>query len=269
MAHAHDTDTHNTETVNTLLWLGHELGHEPRQLAILGEGNVSTKAGTDAFWVKASGTSLATLRAEDVSLVSLSGVLGWLEHPHLADDAIETALTDVLLTNHKKPHKKPSVETFLHALCLAAGASWVGHTHTVSINSILCSEHGATPFLQHIFPDAIVVCGQIPAVVPYVDPGFALAKAVQQALTDYQQKHRRLPKLMLLENHGPVALGQSAKEVLNIMLMADKWAKTLLGTLAIATPRYLSNRDVQRIDGRTDEDYRRKQLTQPSGNQHE
>ncbi len=257
----HDTDTHDKETVDTLLWLAHELGHEPRQLAILGEGNVSSKAGADAFWVKASGTSLATLRAEDISLVSLPNVLGLLEHP-LDDDAIETALTDVLLANHKKP----SVETFLHALCLNAGANWVGHTHTVSVNSILCSEHGATPFLQHIFPDAIVVCGQVPAVIPYVDPGFALAKAVQQTLADYQRTHGQPPKLLLLENHGPVALGQNAKEVLNIMLMADKWAKTLLGTLSIGKPRYLSNKDVQRIDGRTDEDYRRKQLT--SGAKH-
>jgi len=248
----------NPETIDTLLELAHELGHEPRQLAILGEGNVSTKTTNDAFWVKASGTSLATLQHEDVSLVSLSGVMRWLEHPHLDDNAIETALTDVLLDNHKKP----SVETFLHALCLDAGASWVGHTHTVSVNSILCSEHGATPFLQHIFPDAIVVCGQIPAVVPYVDPGFALAKEVQRTLADYQQTHGHLPKLMLLENHGPVALGQNAKDVLNIMLMADKWAKTLLGTLSIGKPRYLHDADTQRIDGRSDEDYRRKQLSQ-------
>lgn len=257
MAHAHDA-----EIVDTLLWLAHELGHEPRQLAILGEGNVSTQADDGAFWVKASGTSLATLRPEDVSLVSLTGVLGWLEQPHLADETIERALTDVLLANHKKP----SVETFLHALCLNAGAMWVGHTHTVSINSILCSEHGATPFLQHIFPDAIVVCGHMPAVVPYVDPGFALAKAVQQTLADYQHTHGHMPKLMLLENHGPVALGQSAQDVLNIMLMADKWAKTLVGTLSIGKPRYLRQQDTQRIDGRTDEDYRRKQLTY--GDQH-
>lgn len=257
MAHILNTDTHDPETVDTLLWLAHELGHEPRQLAILGEGNVSTKADGDAFWVKASGTSLAILKPEDVSLVSLSGVMGWLEHPHLNDDAITTALADVLLDNDKKP----SVETFLHALCLNAGASWVGHTHTVSINSILCSEQGATPFLQHIFPDAIVVCGHTPAVVPYVDPGFALAKAVQQVLEAYQQKHGHLPKLLLMENHGPVALGQSARDVLNIMLMADKWAKTLLGALSFSKPRYLSRQDTQRIDGRIDEDYRRKQLT--------
>lgn len=255
----------NPDTIDSLLWLAHELGHEPRQLAILGEGNVSARADHASFWVKASGTSLATLRPEDVSLVSLTGVLGWLEQPHLDDDTIARALTEVLLD----AHKKPSVETFLHALCLNAGANWVGHTHTVSVNSILCSEYGATPFLQHIFPDAIVVCGHVPAIVPYVDPGFALAKAVQQALAAYQQTHGQPPKLLLLENHGPVALGQSAQEVFNIMLMADKWAKTLLGTLSVSTPRYLRDVDVTRIDGRTDEHYRRKQLSQALEREHE
>ena len=63
-----------------------------------------------------------------------------------------------------------------------------------------------------------------------------------------------------MENHGVVALGQSAKEVLNIHLMADKWAKTLQGTYALGGPAFLPDEEAARIDNRLDEHYRRLEL---------
>ena len=110
--------------------------------------------------------------------------------------------------------------------------------------------------------DAVVVCGRVPAIIPYVDPGFALAKAVQTELTHFRDLYGTLPKLLLLENHGPVAMGSSAREVMNIMLMADKWARTLAGTYALGGPKFLPDEEVARIDGRLDEHYRRGRLVE-------
>ena len=175
------------------------------------------------------------------------------------EQEIEDELRNSLLD---KSHKKPSVETFLHALCLTIGeAHWVGHTHTVSVNQVLCSEQGAEPFKEHIFPDAIVVCGRHVASIPYIDPGFALAKAVKEELERFKAAYGKSPKLLLMENHGPVALGQTPKEVLNIMLMVDKWAKTLVGSYALGGPKYLPDEEAERIDNRLDEHYRRKALS--------
>lgn len=242
-----------------LLELSHELGLESRQLAILGEGNTSADCGDGTFWVKASGSSLTTLGEADLSRVRFDAVLELLEREMVAEQEIEAELLNVLAD---PDHKKPSVETFLHALCLSEdGVKWVGHTHTVSVNRILCSVLGAEPFLGHLFPDAIVVCGRVPAVVPYVDPGFELAKAVQAELRRYRSAYGKAPKLLLMVNHGPVALGQTAKEVANIMLMADKWAEILWGTYALGGPQFLPEDEVGRIDNRLDEHYRRRQLT--------
>ena len=49
-----------------LLNLSHELGREDRGLAMLGEGNTSTRLTDDTFLVKASGTCLGTLKEDDV-----------------------------------------------------------------------------------------------------------------------------------------------------------------------------------------------------------
>lgn len=243
-----------------LVTLARGLGDPARDLAILGEGNVSALAAEGTFWVKASGSSLATLAEPDLSCVRLDAVLGLLERESMDEAEVEAALTSALTD---PAQKKPSVETFLHALCLSqAGATWVGHTHALAVNRILCSSLGAEPFRRHIFPDAVVVCGRAPAVVPYADPGFALAKAVQRELGRYREAYGTPPKLLLMESHGPVALGGSAREVLNITLMADKWARTLQGTYALGGPRFLPESEVARIDSRLDEDYRRRRLVE-------
>ena len=248
-----------SEVKQGLVQLSHALGLEPRQLTILGEGNTSARVDDKSFLVKASGSSLSTLTENDLSLVHLAPILKLLdEHEHLTEEQIAQVLQNVLVD---KSQKRPSVETFLHAICLSIGeANWIGHCHTVSINQILCSNHGASPFKRHIFPDAIVVCGRHIATVPYADPGFELAKQVKAELEKHKTMFGTAPKLLLMENHGPVALGQSATEVLNIMLMADKWAKTLVGCFQVGEPNYMSDEDADRIDNRLDEHYRRKEI---------
>ncbi len=241
-----------------LVRLARDLGDPARELAILGEGNVSARADDETFWVKASGSSLSTLQASDLSLVQFGPILGSLEN-NLSETEVETLL---VAAQADPAHKKPSVETFLHALCLHHGARWVGHTHAVAVNKVLCSVLGAEPFKRHIFPDAVVVCGPTPAVIPYIDPGFALAKAVQAELRRFKNLYGTLPKLLLLESHGPVAIGSSAREVMNIMLMADKWARTLAGTYALGGPTFLPDEEVARIDERLDEHYRRGRLVE-------
>jgi rhamnose utilization protein RhaD (predicted bifunctional aldolase and dehydrogenase) len=250
-------------SLEDLIALSHELGREERDLAILGEGNTSADCGDGTFWIKASGYQLRDIDASGFSRVDLRVVLTVLEEHPPADrpddvrvrDGLRGALTDAR-------HALPSVETFLHAVCLTeGGARWVAHTHPVSVNSILCSRAGAEPFLQHLFPDGIVVCGRRPAVIPYTDPGIPLALAARTELRRFREQHGETPKTLLIENHGLVALGQTVREALNITFMADKWARILQGTYRFGGPRPLSEDDVERIDSRPDEHYRRRRLT--------
>ena len=249
-------------TLPGLITLSRELGREDRQLAILGEGNTSIDNGDGTFWIKASGSQLGTIEPDGFSLVRMSSVMELLAAGPLSDAEVAAGLRAAMVDPGQR---LPSVEIFMHAVCLAeGGACCVGHTHTVSVNQILCSRLGAEPFMHHLFPDAIVVCGVAPAVIPYVDPGFVLGQAVRAELRRYRDAYGRTPKLLLMVNHGVVALGHTPTEVLNIMLMADKWAKILLGAYALGGPNFLSDKDVERIDSRLDEHYRRLCLTETS-----
>jgi len=252
-------DSHHQDILNRLIRLSHKLGDEQRGFAILGEGNTSADLGDETFLVKASGSQLGTIDENGLTRVHMAPILEALdEAADISDDEVRRRLE---ISRVNQSARLPSVETFLHALCLKeGGAKWVGHTHTISVLQILCSIHGAEPFLRHVFPDAIVVCGRQLAVVPYIDPGIHLAVAVRQSLRDFIQSHGTAPKVILMENHGPVALGQTDAEVFNIMLMLDKWAKVIGGALAAGGPRFLDSTIADRIENRPDEHYRRKAI---------
>lgn len=244
--------------LQALIQLSLEVGREDRALAILGEGNTSAAVGDGTFWIKASGTSLSTANETSFSHIRMDAVLDYVARPHMDEVEVGAALADVLVD---PSHKRPSTETFMHAVLLAeGGAQWVAHAHPVSANAILCSKLGAEPYLRPMFPDGIVVCGRYPAVVPYVDPGFYLGHAIRNELRRYQDAHGKNPKLLLMVNHGITALGQTAQEALNVMRMADKWSKILLGTYALGGPNYMPEEEAERIDNRLDEIYRRKVL---------
>ena len=93
-----------------------KLAHILSTGTICGEGNVSGRDG-DSFWIKASGTSLDTLKKEDLVACHLNGV------PFSAKD-------------------KPSMEVLFHAWIYDNydEVNFIAHTHPTNTNKILCSE---------------------------------------------------------------------------------------------------------------------------------
>jgi len=115
-------------------------------------------------------------------------------------------------------------------------------------------------FSGSLFPDQIVLLGSAYAYVPYTDPGLPLALAVKAEIDRFVAQERRSPRVVLMENHGVIALGGTAQEVLNITQMLVKTCRIVGGTLAAGGPRFLSPSHVQRIDQRPDELARRADL---------
>lgn len=66
--------------------------------------------------------------------------------------------------------------------------------------------------------------------------------------------------MLLLINHGLVTLRQTAQQALSITLLADKWARIILGTYALGGPCYLSAEQVDRFADLLDEKLRQRQM---------
>lgn len=242
-----------------LLSLSHELGREDRMLAILGEGNASALVSPGTFLVKASGSNLATLDRGSLTECRPEGLLELLKRKNLGDADVTAAL----LASRVDPRARiPSVEAVFHAWLLTLpGVRFVGHTHPVAVNGLLCSRWARSFAERRLFPDEIVCCGDASVFVPYTDPGHRLSQAIRRETTRFIQRRGQLPRVILLANHGLIAVGATPQAVLAATLMAEKAARIFAAAAATgAAPRFLSGRQVTRISGRPDEHYRRKAL---------
>jgi len=242
-----------------LVDMSHYLGDPQKPYAILGEGNTSARIDDDAFWVKASGTTLATIPADGFVKVSMSKVLAVLDDPNAGDDEVNEVLKSACLDPAET--KRPSVETMLHALLLQYPEyRFIGHTHPEATNGLLCSENSVEAVAGRVCPDHIVVMGHKSVYVPYVDPGLILAREVRRAVEAFVDAEGVLPKCIMLENHGFFAMADTPRKVCNITDMAEKMSRIILGSYACGGPRWMSEADILRIDTRPDEHYRQRSI---------
>lgn len=246
------------QTLQKLLALSHDLGAEHRHLAILGEGNTSAKLDADTFLVKASGSNLGTLLAEQVVECRAPEILGLMDRPSVADEEVDS----VLMAARVDPNaRKPSVEALFHAYLLSLpGIRFVGHTHSVAVNAVLCSPLAETFATRRIFPDEVVCCGPRSVFVPYMDPGLKLAQTIREQTLKFIDEQAAPPRVILLKSHGIITLGSSPEAVKAAMYMAVKAAAIFAGAAALGGPVFMSDAEIERIGSRRDEHYRQQAL---------
>ncbi len=257
------TNGHDREARDALLdglvLLARALGDESRQYVILGEGNVSARADDASFFIKASGASMTKATAQSLVQVDLARILTLVKAPQADDAATAASLQAAVVTSGTT--LRPSVETGMHAILLAkTGKPWIAHTHPTVITGLLCSHNAEALVAGALFPDQVVVCGEHPLLVPYIDPGVPLAAALAEGLDQHRDRYGLSPKAIYLQNHGFVAIGGTAAEALAITAMAVKAATVLTVALAAGGPSYLPTNEVARIASRSDEHYRQRML---------
>src|SRR5690349_21667161 len=141
-------------------------------LVLHGGGNTSVKVTErnlfgeeeDILYVKGSGWDLATIEVAGLAPVRLERARRLASLTQLSDTQMVQELR-AAMTNPSAP--TPSVETILHALLPHC---FVDHTHADALLAITNTEHGADT-IREIYGDSVVI-------VPYVMPGFDLARAV-------------------------------------------------------------------------------------------
>lgn len=246
--------------MNTLLSLREltrSLGEPENDYVIIGEGNTSCVIDSDSFWIKASGQQMNSISEQGFVAVRFQPVLEMLEQSP-GGLAEQKAIMQAAKVDPGAPGV-PSVEVTFHAMLLKeCNVQYVGHTHALAVNRILCSTRARDFAVNRLFPDEAVLCGAESVFVPYVDPGLPLALAIRDGVRRYMDDYEEAPKVILLANHGLIALGQTPQEILNITAMCVKAAHIFAGACAIGGPVFMSREDILHIVRRPDEVYRRK-----------
>jgi rhamnose utilization protein RhaD (predicted bifunctional aldolase and dehydrogenase)/NAD(P)-dependent dehydrogenase (short-subunit alcohol dehydrogenase family) len=205
------------------------LGRDPA-LVLHGGGNTSVKIREtnifgeeeDILYVKGSGWDLATIEAAGFAPVRMR---------HLLRLAKLDALSDIQMANEQRlatinpAAPAPSVEAILHAIL---PYTFVDHTHADALISVSNTAEG-DDHVRRIYGDRVVV-------VPYVMPGFELAK-VCAALYPEQAGPRTIG--MVLMNHGLFSFGENARVAYERMIELVSLAEQYLadhGAWRIAIP---------------------------------
>lgn len=177
------------------------LGEEP-DLVLHGGGNTSVKVSeTNLFgqteellYVKGSGWDLATIKKEGFSPVKLDVLKKMAELPELSD-AEMVRYQRAAMTNPYAPN--PSVEAILHA---DIPFRFVDHTHADAVVTLTNTPSGEK-LINEVFGPKVLV-------IPYVMPGFVLAKKIHEMTRglDWSQYDG-----MILMHHGIFTFGETAK----------------------------------------------------------
>lgn len=176
------------------------LGGEPL-LVLHGGGNTSVKTRArdvygdeiDVLCVKGSGWDLAAIEPAGHPAVALEPLRRLRQLDALSDEAMVNAQRQNLLDSNAP---NPSVETLLHAFM---ADKFIDHTHSTAILAI-ADQPNAAALLAELYGDRV-------ACVPYVMPGFALAKLA----SDIRDRNRNVEALVLLK-HGVFTFAQTARE---------------------------------------------------------
>ncbi len=182
------------------------LGREPK-LVLHGGGNTSVKTrvkdlldeDVDVLCVKGSGWDMASIEPAGMPAVRLAALLKLRSRSAMPDDEMVRLQRAALIDPHSP---NPSVETLLHAFI---PHKFVDHTHATAVLSLIDQT------------DSDVLCaetfGQRLGFVPYVMPGFALAKKAAEVF-------EKAPAVegLILDKHGIFTFGDDAREAYERMI---------------------------------------------------
>ncbi|MCP9859625.1 MULTISPECIES: bifunctional aldolase/short-chain dehydrogenase [unclassified Cyanobium] len=186
------------------------LGADP-ELVLHGGGNTSVKTTVHGLLgeairvlcVKGSGWDLGTIEPPGHPAVRLEPLQALRVLESLSDEAMVAAQRQNLI-DPAAPN--PSVEALLHAFL---PHTFVDHTHSIALLA-LADQPDAAEVCREVYGDRV-------ALVPYVMPGFALAKAAALAY-EAAAAGGREPEGMVLLQHGLFSFGASAEQSYDRMI---------------------------------------------------
>jgi rhamnose utilization protein RhaD (predicted bifunctional aldolase and dehydrogenase)/NAD(P)-dependent dehydrogenase (short-subunit alcohol dehydrogenase family) len=188
-------------------------------LVLHGGGNTSVKLKArlltgeeiEALYVKGSGWDLETITEEGFTPVRLEPLRKLVNLQALSDPQMMSELAAQVI---RPGAPAPSVETILHAVL---PHKYVDHTHADAVLAITNTAAGEK-HIREIYGDDVVI-------VPYVMPGFDLARACAER---FRADAHPGTLGMILMNHGVFSFGATARESYERMIALVTRAEAFL-----------------------------------------
>ncbi|MCL5278279.1 MAG: SDR family oxidoreductase [Planctomycetes bacterium] len=198
-----------------LIRISNIVGKDPA-LVQGGGGNTSVKT-TDGkyMYIKASGTALKDMNtAQGWRRMCLDSVLAIIRDPSITKLQTQTREVEVVnrlllaCDDNVTSGARPSVEAHLHGRL----DQCVIHLHPSVVSAYLNAKDGQAR-LEKLFRDEKAQ----PLWVPYVNPGYTLARTIEKLVAGYRVQFRRMPRILFLDKHGLFVTAPTAGAALRLV----------------------------------------------------
>jgi rhamnose utilization protein RhaD (predicted bifunctional aldolase and dehydrogenase) len=224
-----------------LIELAKALARHPARLTMWSEGSCASKSG-NAFAVSARGATLANLTDQKIAVLEQDKLLEVIATDKVDEETLQAALTS-------SNDVAPSSDALAMAYLLSLGDfPLAAHTQPVEINQILSSPRARQFADRRISPEEVIACGAASVLVPYADPGLPLAREMKRKILLWKDRYKSAPRLVLIQNHGMVAVGNSTREILKTIEMSIKAAQIFIGAAVLGGPVFLTPGNVSQIE---------------------
>jgi len=187
--------------IQDLISISQFYGRDSR-FVIAGGGNTSYK-NDEKIWVKASGSSLATITEDGFAVLDRAklNLMSGKKYSSNTAEREEEVKNDLALATLSKG-KRPSVETSMHN---AMDFAFVVHLHPTTVNGLMCAQNAESD-LKKLF-------GEKTLYIDYTDPGYVLFKKVEDAIIAFRDEDGAEPAVIWLQNHGIFVGANSIEEI--------------------------------------------------------
>lgn len=196
--------TFGTDLLGQRVYTSRLLGRNPA-LVLHGGGNTSVKVTEQDFfgdpvnlcYVKGSGWDLATIERAGFSPVRMEALLKMSKLPTMSDEDM-VLQQRAAMTNPNAP--AASIEAILHAIL---PFKFVDHSHANAISALTCNADGEAR-VKEIYGNRVII-------VPYVMPGFILAKTIADLIAGRDLRKEGIQGMVLLK-HGLFTFDDDARK---------------------------------------------------------
>lgn len=225
-----------------LITLARQIAEHPARFSLWNEGSVGMLLPEGKLAVSAVSSNLGKLTPNELITLDHAKARALLEGEDVTEE-------DLINAGAPAEGPLPCADVFTYAdLFCFEGVRFAAHTQPVTVNQIVTSPRARQFADRRNLPHEILALGAASVLVPFAPPGLLLAREIRRKIALWQDRYKGAPHVILLQNHGMIALGETVAEVIMRTEMTVKYAEIFIGAALLGGPDFLKPIHVSHID---------------------
>jgi ribulose-5-phosphate 4-epimerase/fuculose-1-phosphate aldolase len=227
-----------------IVTLGQALGTHAARLVLAEEGAVAGRVGEDRMAVSRRGAWLAGLTEEDLVQLDMQRYNEVnAQEVILPEDLVSANIT---AENGAEPNEDAALFAWLLAIDPAFRIA--AHIHPVVVDQITASPRARQFADRRTVHNEVLALGSASLLVNYTDPGLPLTREIQKKMILWRDRNKSVPRVILVQNHGAIILGESANALLRSIEALLKYAELFVGASLLGGPVFLTPQAITQIE---------------------